>query len=104
MQPADTVSVPGFPVLTLTSIRLSPGYITNQQDGYLMDVCKVHYTGILLTVSGRLSRPKGYLGGIKASRITLRVLITIYISSKQALLHIFYGLLRTRECQHARHS
>lgn len=55
-------------VLLLTSIRLSPGCITNQRYSYRMDVCRVHYTRILLIVSGRLSRPKGYLGGIKASR------------------------------------
>ena len=85
-------------VLPLTSVRLSPGCITNPQYDYLMDVCKGHYTGILLTVSGRLSRQKGYLDGIKASRLTIRVLITISIFSKQARQHIFCALLHTRKC------
>lgn len=85
-------------VLLLTSIRLSPGYITNQQYGYPMDVCKVHYIGILLTVSARLSRPKGYLGGIKASRFAAPVFIMIYVPSKQARQRIFCALLHTRKC------
>lgn len=71
----------GLPtVLLLTSIRLSLGCITSQQYGYLMGVYKVHYTGILLTVSGRLSRLKGYLGGIKASG---------FATSPQCNLHPF---------------
>lgn len=53
----------------LTFARLSPECITSQQYGYPMGVYKVHYTGIRLTVSGRLLKLKEYSGGIKASRL-----------------------------------
>ena len=56
-------------IRVLTSVRLSPGCTTSQQYGYPMDVYKAHYTEILLTVSGKLSRLKEYLGGIRVSRL-----------------------------------